>query len=128
LRIEWTVDDANKASIPQANRAGSVPCFFQETEGKAKGYFRDWYERVIRTKMAPMKKLARSFQEPIDRIVTYCTHGITAAVADGINSEIISIKRRAGGYRNIENFKIAVLFHCGGLDLDPRKCRMDHKF
>jgi hypothetical protein len=27
--IEWTVDDANKASIPQANRARSVPCFFQ---------------------------------------------------------------------------------------------------
>jgi transposase len=27
----------------------------QETEGKAKSYFRDWYQRVIRTKMAPMK-------------------------------------------------------------------------
>jgi transposase len=25
-----------------------------------------------------------------------------------------------GGYRNIENFKTAVLFYCGGLDLDPR--------
>jgi len=32
----------------------------------------------------------------------------------------MSIKRRAGGYRNIENFKTAVLFYCGGLDLDPR--------
>ena len=27
----------------------------QETEGNAKGYFRDWYRRVIRTKLAPMK-------------------------------------------------------------------------
>jgi transposase len=34
----------------------------QETEGKAKSYFRDWYQRVIRTKMAPMKKLARSLK------------------------------------------------------------------
>jgi transposase len=41
-------------------------------------------------------------------------------VAEGINSKIMSIKRRAGGYRNIENFKTAVLFYCGGLDLDPR--------
>jgi transposase len=79
-----------------------------------------YYQRVIRTKMAPMKKLARSLKERIDNIVTYCTHGITNAVAEGINSKIMSIKRRAGGYRNIENFKTAVLFYCGGLDLDPR--------
>jgi len=92
----------------------------QETEGKAKSYFNDWYQRVIRTRMAPMKKLAKSLKERIDNIVTYCTHGITNAVAEGINSKIMSIKRRAGGFRNIENFKKAVLFYCGGLDLYPR--------
>jgi hypothetical protein len=47
-------------------------------------------------------------------------HGITNAEAEGINSKIMSIKRRAGGYRNIENFKTAESFYCGGLDLDPR--------
>ena len=73
----------------------------QETEGKAKSYFRDWYQRVIRTNMAPMKKLARSLKERIDNIVTYCTHGITNAVAEGIKSKIMSIKRRAGGCRKV---------------------------
>lgn len=34
----------------------------QETAGKAKNYFSDWYQRVIRTKMAPMKKLAQEFE------------------------------------------------------------------
>jgi transposase len=92
----------------------------QENEGKAKSYFHDWYQRVIRTKMAPMKKLAKSLKERIDNIVTYCTHGITNAFAEGINSKIMSIKRRADGYRNIENFKKAILFYCGGLDLYPR--------
>ena len=67
-----------------------------------------------------MKKPARSLKERIDTMVTYCTHGITNAEAEGINRKIISIKRRAGGYRKIENFKTAVLFYCGGLDLDPR--------
>ena len=33
--IASTVDDANKASIPQANRAGSVPCFFQPDGAEA---------------------------------------------------------------------------------------------
>jgi hypothetical protein len=41
-------------------------------------------------------------------------------VAERINSMIMSIKRRTGGYRNIENFKTAVLLYCGGVDLDPR--------
>jgi len=52
--------------------------------------------------------------------VTYCTHWITNAVAEGINSKIMSIKRRLGGYRNIENFNTVTLFYCSGLDLDPR--------
>jgi hypothetical protein len=59
-------------------------------------------------------------KERIDNIVTYCTHGITNGVAEGIHSKIMSIKRRAGGYRNIENFKKAIFFYCGGLYLYPR--------
>jgi transposase len=41
-------------------------------------------------------------------------------VAEGINSKIMAIKRRACGYRNPEHFKIAIYFFCGGLDLYPR--------
>jgi transposase len=36
-----------------------------------------------------------------------------------LNSKIMSIKRRAGGFRNVENFKTAIYFHCGGLSLYP---------
>jgi transposase len=35
-----------------------------------------------------MKKPAQSLKERIDNIVKYCTHGITNAVAEGINSKI----------------------------------------
>jgi transposase len=31
----------------------------------------------------------------------------------------MSIKRRAGGYRNPNNFKIIIYFYCGGLRLHP---------
>lgn len=53
-------------------------------------------------------------------VLTYCTHQITNAVAEGLNSKIMAIKRMAGGYRNKENFKTAIYFFCGGLDLYPR--------
>lgn len=87
---------------------------------RATSFFNDWYQRVIHTKLEPMKKLARTLKERLSNIVTFCTHGITNGVAEGINSKIMSIKRRAGGYRNIENFKKAIFFYCGGLDLYPR--------
>lgn len=66
------------------------------------------------------EKTSGEFEEQIDNIVTYCTHGLTNAVTEGINSKIMSKKRRVGVYRNIENSKTAMLFYCGGLDLDPR--------
>ena len=83
-------------------------------------YFKDWYRRVIHTKLEPMKKVARTIKERLENVVSYCTHGITNAVAEGINSKIMAIKRRVGGYRSIKNFKTAIFFYCGGLDLHPR--------
>ena len=40
-------------------------------------------------------------------------------VAEGLNSKIQTIKKRAYGFRNPSNFKLAIYFHCGGLDLYP---------
>jgi transposase len=39
---------------------------------------------------------------------------ITTAVAEGLNSKIQTVKKMAYGY-----FKIAIFFHCGGLQLYP---------
>jgi transposase len=90
-----------------------------DTAAEAEVYFADWYRSVIHTKLMPMKKVARTIKERLANVVSYCTHGITNAVAEGINSKIQSIKRRVGGYRNKENYKTAIYFYCGGLDLHP---------
>ncbi len=52
-------------------------------------------------------------------MLTYFKHRITNAVSEGLNSKIQTIKKRAYGFRNRENFKTAIYFHCGGLDLYP---------
>jgi transposase len=87
---------------------------------QATSHFTNWYRSVIHTNLEPMKKLARTLKARLRNIVSYCTHFVTNSVAEGINSKIMSIKRRAGGFRNIENFKKAIYFYCGGLDLHPR--------
>ena len=92
----------------------------QDDAASATAYFKDWYKRVIHTKLAPMKPLARTIKERLANVVSFCTHGITNAVAEGMNSKIMSIKRRVGGYRNPDNFKTAIYFYCGGLSLHPQ--------
>ena len=63
--------------------------------------------------------VTRQIQRRLENVVSYCKHFVTNAVAEGLNSKIMSIKRRAGGFRNAENFKTAIYFHCGGLSLYP---------
>jgi transposase len=92
----------------------------QDTAASATTYFQDWYKRVIHTKLEPMKVVARSIKARLVNVVSYCTHHITNGVAEGMNSKIMSIKRRVGGFRNRNNFKTAIFFYCGGLSLYPQ--------
>jgi len=53
-------------------------------------------------------------------IALWESRGKRCRQAEGLNSKIMAIKRRVGGYRNREHFKTAILFHCGGLSLYPQ--------
>lgn len=53
-------------------------------------------------------------------VLRFVQHPITNGVADGLNSNVMSIKRKAGGFRNPQNFTTAIYFHCGGRGLYPR--------
>lgn len=89
------------------------------TPGWAKRFFDQWHRWATRSRLEPVKKVAAMIQRRLENVVTYCKHFVTNAVAEGLNSKIMSIKRRAGGFRNLENFKTAIYFHCGGLSLYP---------
>ena len=79
-----------------------------------------WSGWAVRSGLAPMKKVAKMIMAHKDNLITYCKHRLTNAVAEGLNSRIMAIKRMACGFRNIDHFKTAIYFHCGGLDLDPQ--------
>jgi transposase len=87
--------------------------------GWARHFFRDWYAWACRSRLEPIKRVARMLRDRLDNIVTYCKHRITQGVAEGLNSKIMAIKRYACGFRNAHNFETAIYFHCGGLDLYP---------
>ncbi|MDD5463269.1 MAG: transposase [Methylococcales bacterium] len=51
-------------------------------------------------------------------LVHFVTLRITNGILEGINSKIQLAKRRAGGYRNINNFINMIYFVCGKLKFD----------
>lgn len=83
-------------------------------------FFDQWYAWAIRLRLEPVKKVARTIQRHLDGVLRFAKHPITNGMAEGLNSKIMSIKRKAGGFRNPQNFTTAIYFHCGGLDLYPR--------
>jgi len=44
---------------------------------------------------------------------------ISNEVVEGLNSKIQTVKSNARGYRSFESYRIAILFHCGKLELLP---------
>jgi transposase len=87
---------------------------------RARAFFARWYGWAMRSRLAPMRHLAITLRGHLENILTYLTHRITNAVTEGLNAKIQWIKYSSRGFRDRERFKLAIYFHCGGLDLDPR--------
>jgi transposase len=85
----------------------------------AEKFWRRWYLGATHCRLAPIVEAAKLIARHLPNVLTYFKHRITNAVAEGLNSKVATIQKRACGYRNPERFKIAVSFHCGGLNLWP---------
>lgn len=88
-------------------------------EASARKYFSWWYGWARRSKLEPIKDVALMIKRHLDNVLTYLKIHITNAMAEAVNSKIQWIKYTARGFRSRENFKVAILFHCGKLQLYP---------
>ena len=66
-----------------------------------------------------MVKVAKMFNNHLERIISYFRLRATNSTAEGINNKIQKIKEKAYGFRNVQRFINAIYFHCGGLELYP---------
>jgi len=90
-----------------------------QSVGWAKRFFSKWYFWATHSRLPPMIEAAQTLRRHIEGILNYCRHGITNATAEGVNSKVQKIITQARGFRNENNFRTAILFHCGGLNLYP---------
>ena len=87
--------------------------------GWARRGWQRWYNWAIRSRLSPIKEVARMVKRHLTGILTAVVKGITNARAESINAKIQWLKYTARGFRNRDRFRNAIYFHLGGLDLYP---------
>lgn len=86
----------------------------------ARSFFDQWHQAAAATDLQPIQKVADMLLDHIPGLLSYAVHKITNALTEGFNSKIQMIKSAARGFRSFQNYRVAILFHCGKLDLYPQ--------
>ncbi len=102
-----------------ALKEAAMSLFSYTYEGAAKRHFKWWFNWAAHSRLQPMIAVAKMLKSKLKNILTYLKHPITNAGSESLNSKIQWVKYTAKGFRNKANFKTAIYFHCGGLDLIP---------
>jgi transposase len=108
-----------KTARAWALKETAMGLFDYRYQGAARTHFEKWYSWATRSRLEPMKRVARMLKSRLENILTYLKHRITNALSESLNSKIQWVKYTARGFRNKNNFVNAIYFHCGGLDLAP---------
>jgi transposase len=125
----WAVEDKKEfrslaIDEMKVGRAWSIKEAFRHLwsyryRGAAENFFKRWYFWATHSRLKPIIEAARTLKRHLTGIFAYLKHHITNAAAEGLNSKIQAIKSDARGFRNFQNYRVAILFHCGKLSLYP---------
>jgi len=91
----------------------------QPTREEGDAWYKKWHLWATHSRLAPVKKVAAMIRRHLTGVLSYFTHRITNSASEALNSTIQMIKKRAFGFRSFDNFRTAILFRCGGLQLHP---------
>lgn len=93
--------------------------FWRCPQEHAREFFDRWYSWAIRSRLEPVKKVARMLKRHLQQVLNFFKYRLSNASLEGLNNRIQGLIKKAYGYRNRERFKIDIFFHLGGLDLYP---------
>ena len=117
------LEDLRKQSLMVANawRIKYSFSFFWTRRNRAfaKMFFKRWHQDALATKLKPVVKAAETLRRHLEHLLNYFECYITNAISEGFNSKIQAIKANARGFRNFVNYRTAILFFCGRLDMSP---------
>lgn len=90
--------------------------YIKEPEA-ADAAIKKWLSWAVRSRLAPIKSFAKTVKKHYDGIMRFFHSRLTSGMMEGINSRIQEIKRRAKGFRNINNLIAMIYLEGAGLVL-----------
>lgn len=88
---------------------------------KAGRFLKDCCKQAVKSGIFPFQKTVNTIKAHWSGIVNFIKSQITNSILEGINSKIQLAKKRARGYRNVNNFINTIYFLCGKLNFSyPR--------
>lgn len=88
------------------------------TEEEAAGYLGYWCDLVEESGIQPFIKASQTIKAHWSGVINYFKSKLNNSILEGINSKIQLAKKRARGYRNIQNFINMIYFVAGKLKFD----------
>jgi transposase len=76
-----------------------------------------WLSWAVRSRLEPIKKFARTVKKHYTGILRYYSSRLTSGKMESINSRVQEAKRRAKGFRNIDNFIAMIYLESAALSL-----------
>ena len=81
--------------------------------------FLQWANDATKRKIKEVDKVVEMFKNHLSGVVNALLINLTNAMAERLNGKIQELKTVARGYRTFTNFRSAILFFNGGLNLHP---------
>lgn len=78
-----------------------------------------WLQDVKNITIYQLEQVAKTFKKHLNAVINALWHNASNAMTERLNGGIQELKAIAKGYRNFENFRTAILFHYGKLNLHP---------
>ena len=118
-QFENLIEDGLKVGRAWALKEAFRKFWEYRREWSALRFFKWWYFRATHSRLKPIIEAAKTLKRHIEGLLSYSAHQITNAATEGLNSKIQNIKASARGFRNFANYRVAILFHCGKLNMLP---------
>ena len=83
--------------------------------------FTNWANNAINKQIKEVSKIVQMFTDHLKGVVNALAYSFNNAMAERLNGKIQEIKTSGRGYRSFQNFRSAILFFHGGLNLYPLK-------
>ncbi len=86
---------------------------------ESQAIFEEWFEAVTVSGIKEVVKVAQMFSNHLRGVLNAMTSNLSNAMAERLNGKIQLLKSIGRGYRKFENFRSAILFFYGKLNLFP---------